>query len=153
MKVRIITIVLFILLLPLYGNCAQIHFDKEIENIPANVTDIYSCGYWEYGGNSGYYRIIYLEFFRGCSLVFVQWMLRDDAGGGSTKVKHTLSIKEFNADDHIELIFDKPICKPTPNGIDIEVDAESGHDLKKRRIKIQIFHKYGKYSFNEINAK
>jgi hypothetical protein len=153
MKLKIPIIVIFIFLLPLYGNCAQIHFDKEIENIPASVTDIYSCGFWEFEGDSGYYRIIYFEFFRGCSLLFVQWMLGYDVGGGSTKVMHTLSIKEFNTNDHIELTFDKPICKPTANGIDLEINTESGHDNKKHKVKIKIFHKYGNYSFDDKVTK
>ena len=86
-----------------------------------------------------------LDFFQGCSLLYIQWV----KGGEHPKIVYTLSIDEFNADDHIELLFDAPVCKATSKGIDLELNADSGHDGLKHKIKIKVFHKFGKYSVDD----
>lgn len=122
---------------------------KEIEAIPEMVSEVFNCGRWEYHGQKGFYRIVYIEFYRGCSLLYVQWMKERNFTDGSTKVLHTLSIDEFNADDHIEITFDRPECEQTDKGIKLKMITDSGNDDKKRTVEVDVFYEFGKYSYKE----
>lgn len=74
--------------------------------------------------------MIYVEFFNGNSLLYIQWMQDFTPSDPSRHVLHTVSIDEFNANDHIELTFGKPKCLETENGIRFNIRAESEHDGK-----------------------
>ena len=146
MKQKIISIIIFIITCfqtPAF--CAQILFNEQIDKISPYISNIKTCGSWNYDGKRGYYRVIHVGFFNGCSLLYIQWVKE----GEHPKVVYTLSIDEFNADDHIEFLFDSPICKAISKGINIELNAVSGHDDIKRKIKIKVFHKFGTYNFKE----
>ena len=151
MKKNVVIVLVFIVLSLLAANVysAQIDLNDEINNIPSKISNMYTCGHWKYEGKTGFYRIIYIEFHYGCSLLYIQWMLDGEINDGNTKVLHTLSIKEFNANDHIEFTFQKPECKETKDGIKFNITANSGHDMKKHNIELNIFHKFGKYDFKE----
>jgi hypothetical protein len=120
---------------------AFIDLNDRIESIPSYISEVYRCGHWQSGGTEGYYRVLYAEYYYGNSLLYVQWLKPESP----PQLIHTLSIPEFNADDHIELTFDKPRCIESARGIRFSINALSGHDGKRRRFDLQIFHQPGKY--------
>lgn len=120
---------------------AFIDLDDKIESIPPYISEVYRCGHWKSGGTEGYYRVLYAEYYYGNSLLYVQWLKPESP----PELIHTVSIPEFNADDHIELTFDKPRCIESAQGIRFSINALSGHDGKHRRFDLQIFHEPGKY--------
>lgn len=128
---------------------AAIHLDKDIQTIPAYITDIYLCGHWKHGKAEGAYRIVYVEFYYGNSLLYIQWVKDFTSNDITRHVMQTLSIDEFNADDHIELTFDKPRCIETGDGIKFDIEAISGHDDKTHRFTLQIEQGFGKYHIKE----
>ena len=137
------------------ATAAQIHLDDEMAAIPAKITNIDSCGHWKKGGVEGIYRVIYVEFYYGNSLLYIQW-LRDFTYDDPTRhVMHTLSIDEFNADDHIELTFDKPKCIETDRGIRFQITADSGNDESEQKylFDLQVDNEFGKYSIRELTAE
>ena len=87
---------------------AMIHYTDNIENIAPDITDMYVCGRWKHHGVEGYYRVVYVNFYYGNSLLYVQWVEDLKEPSNRPKLLHTLSISEFNADDHIEMTFEKP---------------------------------------------
>jgi hypothetical protein len=130
---------------------AEIHLEKEIEQLPAKITNVYNCGHWASDKDEGFFRVVYVEYFYGCSLLYIQWVKDFTSKDPTRHVMHTLSIQEFNADDHIELTFDRPECKETKDGIQFDMVAESGHDGKKHRFDLQVHSAFGKYSMKEEN--
>lgn len=66
---------------------------------------------------------------------------------------YTLSIKEFNADDHQELTFDKPKCVEDESGIHLKIAAESAHDGSNRLFDLAVYHELGKYLISEAAEK
>lgn len=132
---------------------AEIHLDQDIAAIPPKITDIYNCGHWKAEKSEGFYRLIYVEFHYGNSLLYVQWMQDFTSGDPSRHVLHTLSIDELNANDHIELTFEKPKCMETKDGIRFNIEAESGHDGKRHRFALRVHNEFGKYSLKELADK
>jgi hypothetical protein len=65
---------------------------------------------------------------------------------------HILSIPDFNADDHIELMLDKPRCIDTAQGSRSSIKALSGHG-KYGRFDLQIFHEPGKNGIQDMSGK
>jgi len=130
---------------------AENHFKEEIEKIPFEISDVWTGGTWEYNNGFGYYRVIYVGFHYGCSLLYIQW-LRDWAAPGveDRRVVYTLSIDEFNRDDHISITFKKPKCKELKRGLLFDIDARNGNEENKRhRYRLKIFSEFGKYELTE----
>jgi hypothetical protein len=131
---------------------AEIHLDQEIDAIPATFSDMYICGHWKNDEGEGVYRVIYAEFYFGNSLLYIQWLKDFTLEQPSRKVLHTVSIAEFNANDHIELMFDKPQCIPTSTGIQFNVHADSGQDGKAHVFELSVAHDFGDYQISEVTA-
>jgi hypothetical protein len=129
---------------------AKINLDNEIKNIPAKIQNILSIGKWVYNKQTGYYRVIHIESYNGCSLLYIQWLINNKSSNYNQKILHTLSIKEFNADDHIELTFPMPRIVKLKNSIKIYITAESGHDDQEHSYEIDILSQFGKYKFKKI---
>ncbi len=146
-----------IILCLLVGNesigAAEIHILNEINAIPAKVTDIYHCGNWENDKLKGFYRIVYIDFYLGNSLLYIQWVKDFTIDDPTRHILQTISIDEFNADDHIELTFDKPECMETENGISFKIETQSGHDMKTYLYDLQVSNEFGKYVIKERPEK
>ena len=151
MKISFVAIsIVALLIIQSNVHSAEIHLDDEMSHIPAKISNLYTCGHWKYDGKTGFYRIVNVDWHYGCSLLYIQWMLGyEHTGGLRTEVLHTLSIREFNADDHIEFTFDKPECLDTKDGIKLDIVANCGHTTDKHHIKIEIFSEFGKYTFKK----
>jgi hypothetical protein len=128
---------------------AGIHFTNRIESIAPEITDVYECGRWQQNNLDGYYRVVYVGFYNGNSLLYVQWVKDPDFSGSShtPKILHTLSIAEFNTDDHSEMTFAKPQCKENNHGISFAINARK-FDVGEYNIKIYIKHEFGKYTYD-----
>lgn len=143
----LIAIVFVVLFFPLKAISAQIHLTETIEEMPYYITDVYQCGRWRLADGEGYFRIVYIDFYFGNSLLYVQWVKDTIPPNGHTReVIKTLSISEFNADDHIEFMFKKPRCKRTKDGVEFDITADSGHDEEIHKFKLRIFSEPGKYT-------
>lgn len=129
---------------------AEIHLADEIAAIPPKITDVYHCGRWENGNSAGSYRIVYVEFHYGNSLLYVQWIQEATPDDATKHILHTLSIDEFNANDHIELSFGKPECIETVDGIRFNIEAESGHDGMRHVFDLRVGSEFGRYSIKEL---
>lgn len=137
---------LALLLLPWPAWAAFIDLNDRIESIPPYISEVYRCGHWQEGEREGYFRVLYAEFYYGNSLLYVQWM----EPGSPPVLLHTLSIPEFNANDHIELSFEKPQCVESAQGIRFFIEAQSDHDEALHRFDIQIFREPGRYRIREV---
>lgn len=135
-----------LVLAPVPAGAAKIDLTDRIASIPTHISEVSRCGRWQSGGAEGYYRVLYSEFYSGNSLLYVQWMKPESL----PELVYTLSIPEFNADDHIELTFDKPRCIETAQGIRFSINALSGHDGKHRRYDLRVFHEPGKYRIRPL---
>ena len=132
------------------ARAARIDVDERIAQIPAFITGVSTCGHWHDEHGNYLFRILHAGFFQGNSLLYVQW-LRE--GGAAPELLHSVSIAEFNADDHIELIFAQPRCIATRHGIRLNIVAESGHDLKKHHFRLEVSREPGKYRLREIGRR
>ena len=153
MKILSLVIILVILLGVDPILAAEIHLENEIAAIPAKITNIYNCGSWKNAKSEGFYRIVYIDFYLGNSLLYIQWMKDYTLEDPTRRVLHTLSIDEFNANDHIELTFDKPECIETQNGIKFRIEAQSGHNEKRHLFDLQVSNEFGKYTIKELPEK
>ena len=151
---RSLTVLLLALLfLPLKATPAEIRIADAIEAIPNYITEIYQCGRWKVAASEGYFRVIYVDFYFGNSLLYVQWVKDTISPTGPTReVVKTLSITEFNANDHIEFMFKKPKCLTTKGGIKFNIIADSGHDEKTHRFKLKFFSEPGRHSISHAEA-
>lgn len=131
------------------ATAALINLNEKIESIPPYISEVYRCGRWQSAGREGYFRVLYAEFYFGNSLLYVQWMKPESP----PELVHTLSIPDFNADDHIELTFAKPRCIETAQGIRFSIKALSGHDGKYRHFDLRIFHEPGNYRIRDTSGK
>lgn len=146
--IRLVALLFALALQPVSAAAAFIDLNEKIESIPPYISEVYRCGRWNSAGREGYFRVLYADFYFGNSLLYVQWM----QPGSPPELVHTLSIAEFNANDHIELTFDKPRCIETAQGIRFSIKALSGHDGKYRRFDLRIFHEPGKYSIRDTSG-
>lgn len=145
----IAAVAMALLFLPTSSVSAQIELLEKIENIPDYVTEVYPCGHWYSADSEGYFRIIYIDFYYGNSLLYIQWVKASYSAEPSPEIVTTASISEFNADDHIELTFPKPVCKEMKDGVELVIKAESGHDENEHHFKLRVFLEPGKYSLKE----
>ncbi len=123
------------------ASSAGLSFELVMSNYHDYITDIYTCGRWEYGEKEGYYRVIHVDFLYGCSWLYIQWM-KGLCCDGTTQVLNTLSL--YN-NDHHENTFDRPVCTESTEGIILRYTAKNGHDNKKRSIELSVFHQFGKH--------
>ena len=127
------------------ANAAEIHLDDPVAAIPPGITDVYRCGQWKWDGSEGDYRVLYFDFHYGNSLLYIQWIKSPRLSDGERELVYTLSVPEFNANDHIELSFAKPRCIATRDGIRFVIHAWSGHEEKTRRFDLRLFQQPGQY--------
>ncbi len=121
--------------------CAEFSFNELMKYNNDYISNIYTCGEWEFGDKKGYYRIIYVNFLYGCSWLYIQWM-KDFCCDGTTKSFFTLPVY---TNDHHENTFDIPQCISTQDGIKVMYSAENGHDQKLYNVSINVFQDIGKY--------
>ena len=131
---------------------AEIHLQEEIASIPAKVSDIHLCGHWKSTNADGIYRIVYIDFYYGNSLLYIQWIRDFTLDDPARHTVHTLSIAEFNANDHIEITFDKPACVETDDGIRFSIDALSGNDETRHHYDLRVYHPFGSYRLVDETA-
>lgn len=140
-------------LIPLPAISAPIDQTDTIAAIPAEIAEVYRCGHWKHAGDEGHFRVIYFDFHYGNSLLYLQWIKETPQNANPYRVIRTLSIPEFNADDHLELIFKKPVCQKTTKGIAFDIAAESGHDQTIHRFRLTVFAEPGKYALKPVAAR
>ncbi len=149
MKIKIILIFLLINLHVISPcNSAELSFESVLKNYQQYITNIYTCGEWDYENKKGFYRIIYIEYLNGCSWLYIQWM-KDLGSGpalGTTQAFFTLPIY---TNDHHENTFNKPVALCTTDGIKLIYLAENGHNDKTYEVEIEIFNEFGKFAYNE----
>lgn len=131
------------------ANSAAIQLTPEIEKLAPYVTQMVSLGNWYVNEQAGYYRIIYINWYYGNSLLYVQWMQNPNQQENLPKTVYTLSIEEFNRDDHLELEFKMPKIKLDRDGLTLFVNATNSHDQKIYHYKIKIFKKPGCYNLEK----
>lgn len=148
-RIRIHLVALLVLLTSLPAWSARIDLDERIAEIPPYITSVNTCGHWYDETGNYLFRILHAGFFQGNSLLYVQWLKE---GGPSPELIQTVSIPEFNADDHIELTFANPRCVATRQGIRLNIVAESGHDQEKHYFALEVFREPGKYRLTEGKA-
>ena len=131
------------------ANAGAIHLADDIASIPPYISNIEPCARWKTVDGEGYYRVIYVDFYHGNSLLYIQWVKETISSSDyNREVIKTLSIDEFNGDDHIEFMFKKPHCFPTKDGARFHIMASSGHDEKMHSFQLRVFSEPGKYSIH-----
>lgn len=126
-------------------SAAAIDEEVRIAGIPAWVTSIVSCGHYSADSGVRYFRILYAAFVRGNSLLYVQWMGQGYAAAEPESL-FTLTLPEFDSDDHGELTFPMPRCVETRQGIRLHIVARSGHDNRLHRFELRLGRLPGQYS-------
>ncbi|HEX9770202.1 MAG TPA: hypothetical protein VGA50_13600 [Kiloniellales bacterium] len=114
------------------------------------VTQVETCGTWRSSQESGFYRILVVDFLFGGSRLWVQQMADRDTDG-RIRVIRTLSIAELN-DDHTEKIFSKVECKSEAGEkISLLIEAEDGYTSSQIQIEIEVLGS-GEYRYSETGG-
>lgn len=119
---------------------AQFTFENLMTYHRNDITRIESLGRWEYEGDAGFYRVIYVDYLLGCSWLYVQWMQVDPMNGSKSPV----ALFSVYLDDHHENLFEYPEIVENEKGLLLRYYPVSGHeDNVKHEVVLHISNKPG----------
>lgn len=117
----------------------EISLDEVRTDHWGSISQIFLCGQWANGDNSGTYRIIHAEVYAS-SVLYVEW-LQGNYDVGKWEVVHHRGFSDIN-NDHAEISITNLSCTPNEQGVLLKGLALSGHDDSEKNFEVQIGHSF-----------
>jgi hypothetical protein len=127
-----------------------------VDRIDASIQSVLTCGFWEYGGERGQFRIA-TGYGYGHSELYVQWIAdpveypaKKEERRSNYLVMKTVGLEEF---DNYESATDisTPVCKKVGKDYQIVFRTENHHEDPpvKSTVTITLYDEPGKYKLTE----